>query len=405
MAWTERLKSGKYRGCWYRPDGSKDRTRTSTHPEHPFALKSDALHAAQEGEVRARRSAAAATGTLSAKLTWGAWWDQIAEDRAKVVSDTDIADRYIVRGYLRPHWGHKPLNTITQKQVKKWVDSLTDGSCEEWTRSSPPEASYVRRIYATFKASIQKAVDDEVLTATPCTNITLPKIRKKRKQHLTTREAERLGARLRGDYRDAVDLILETGLRPSELCGLHADHVDLDRNVIEVDMVHVTRRRVIRAWPKDKDAREVPLTRAAADIIRRRLGDRDLTAGCGVTHVDGGTCRSVLVFLTDRGEPMNAQSLGDRVRYAADAHAMPRRTPYAGRRGFATRAARGGMDAFAIAAVMGHADVDQTQEYVQSAHMGSVLRAALGDPDPLQVVDGGVDASEDRGQDGLRDAR
>lgn len=86
---------------------------------------------------------------------------------------------------------------------------------------------------------------------------------------------------------------------------------------------------------------------------------------------------------------MSAQQMGNRLRYAAKAHKVPKRTPYAGRRGFATRAARGGADAFAIAEAMGHSDVEITQGYVQDERLGPVIRAALGDREPLKAIEGG----------------
>lgn len=283
---------------------------------------------------------------------------------------------------------------IKHKAVQTWVDSLADGSCPEWTGARPPEPSYVRRIFAVLRSSLKKAVDGEVLDATPCAGIRLPRIRKKRKQHLTVDEATQIGVKLRSDYRDAINTVLETGLRPSELCGLHADRVDWVNMLVEIDAVYVYRKNLIRAWPKDKDARKVPLTAAAVEILRRRLAGRDLSAGCGVPHADGSECGSALVFLTDRGRPMSAQQMGERLRYAANAHQVPRRTPYSGRRGFATRAARGGADAFAIAEVMGHADVEITQGYVQDERLGPVIRAALGDREPLRAVEGGRQDAE-----------
>ena len=387
MAWVEKL-AGGWRGCWRDPDGKKCYTNTATHPQHPYRLKSDAREAATEAEAKARRQAAVDAGTLSTKTTWAMWWDTIVDARAKSPSDTHLTELYIVREYLLPRWGDTALIAIKHKQVQRWVDSLTDGSCPEWHGARPPEPSYVRRIFAVFRAALKKAVDDDVLHATPCAGIKQPTIRRKRKQHLTVEDAAVIGAKLRGDYRDAIDTILETGLRPSELCGLHADRIDWINMHVEVDTVFVYRKRLIRSWPKDKDTRKVPLTAKAVEIMRRRLAGRDLTGGCGVPHADGNGCGSTLVFLTERGAPMSAQQMGERLRYAAKAHKVPHRTPYSGRRGFATRAARGGADAFAIAEAMGHGDVEITQGYVQDERLGPVIRAALGDREPLKLVEG-----------------
>ena len=385
MAWVEKLTTG-YRGCWRDPDGKKCYTNATSHPEHPYALKRDARAAAVEAEAKASRKAAAGNGTLAARTLWGDWWDIIAAGRATPDTMTDVNEASVVRNYLRPRWGDTELIGVKHRLVQGWVDSLVDGTAKEWTGKRPPEASYVQRIFAVFRASMQQAVAAEVLDATPCAGIKLPTIRRKRKTTLTTDEAETIGAQLRADYRDALNTILDSGARPGELCGLHADRVDLDSLWVDIDMVFVAGKNVIRSWPKDKDARRVPITRNAADIIRRRLADRDLTAGCGVQHADGRECGSVLVFLTEHGKPMNPIGLRNRLRHAAKTHQVPHRSPYTARRGFATRLARGGADPFAIAEAMGHASVDQSQDYIDNERIGPVIRAALGDREPLKVV-------------------
>lgn len=405
MAWAERLAGGKWRGGWRLPDGTKCYTKKSTHPEHPYRLKSDARAAAVDAEAKANRQAAAESGTLLAKTKWAEWWDVIAPARAARPSDSYKTELWIVNRYLIPKWGETPLNGIKHKPVQAWIDSIADGTCPQLKIPQPPEPAYVARIYKTFRMSMQKAVDDDVLDASPCSGIKLPKLRKKRRQHLTVDEAAEIGPVLRGDYRDAIDSILDSGLRPSELCGLHADRIDWVNMRIEVEMVYVARQKVIRSWPKDKDARRVPLTAKSAEILRRRLADRDLTAGCGVPHADGSECGSVLVFLTERGRPMTAPQLSERLRYAARRHKVPKRTAYTARRGYATRLARGGADPFAIAEVMGHSDLEQSRDYVQDEHIGPVVRAALGDREPLKAIKGGRKDAPPADEDGMRQAR
>jgi integrase len=390
VAWAERISGSKsWRGGWRTPDNKKHHTSRRTHPEHPYARKTDALQAAREAEVRAQRQASVEAGVLAATITWGEWWDVIAPSRSREDSNTDGVEQRIVDRYLRPQWGGEPLNRIGHKAVQRWVNALRDGMAAGWTHRRKPEPSYVLRIYAVFRASFQRAMDDEVLSASPCAGVRLPTLRRKRKQHLTVDESATIGAKLRQDYRDAVDFALETGLRPSELCGLHVHRVDQRRRVIEVCEVYVNRKWVIRGFPKDKDARLVPLTSRAVEILSRRIEGRDLSGGCGVHHTDGSECGSALVFLTDRGRPMKPEEITTRMKYAAKAHGVPRRTAYAPRRGYATRLADGGVNPVRGAEVMGHATVDQFREYVQetAAAHASVL-AALGEQQPLAVVPG-----------------
>ena len=305
-----------------------------------------------------------------------------------------------------PRWEREGLNKITQASVQSWVNDLTAGNDDGWEdKSRKPEPTYVRRIYSVFRSTMKQAVKDKILTASPCVGITLPRKRKKKKEFLDAERSAIIGTALRKDYHDAIELGLETGMRPGELCGLHANNVDLTRRTIWVCEVIVDRKKLIKPFPKDDDAREIPLTTKAMEIITRALEGRDLTKGCGLPHSDGTVCNSPLVLVTMYGKRVSPGQLLDRLRYVHKQHGLPKTTPYATRRGFATKAADGGVDAFLLAEALGHATLETAQEYVQqSQHAFDKLRAALGDRVPLAPVDDrgahgaarGADLSENR---------
>lgn len=380
MAWTEKLSGGKYRGAWRDPDGRKRYTRRGEFPEHPYARKRDAMEAAQEAEVKARRRAAAQQGVISASITFGEWWQIVApaSDETNVAVKADS----IARNYLLPRWESTPLNGIKQRAVKTWV----------WVDLTPKrEPSYVHRIFAEFRRAVNLALDGDppVLDASPCAGVKLPTIRRKSKTYVDDDYLTEIGQVLHPHYRDLNRVDLKTGLRPGEACGLHADAVDLDAGWLEVQAVFVDKLNVIRGYPKDKDTRMVPLVDEVVSVIRRRLAGRDLKAGCGVPHSDGSTCKSVLVFSNARGNPVSPEAWKAVMRRAAERAGLTSRSPYSIRRGFATLAARGGMDAFELAEIMGHADVRQTREYVQqSPQARDRLRAALGESTRLTVLQG-----------------
>ena len=263
MASAEKLPSGRWRGLYRDADGKKRRVPGT------FPRKSDAKEAAQEAEVKARRTAAAATGTLSARTPWGAWWEIVAADR-HFESDAGRTEAQLVRAYVKPRWEDVPLNKIIQRDIQKWVEHLERGKApvdmvDPKFSQRPLSPSYVQRIYSPFRVSITKPIDDGILDASPCAGVRLPKRAKKPKTYMTPEESAELA--LRQDYRDAVDFMHETGLRPGELTGLHSHRIDRKRRVLTVAETYVFRAKKIRGWPKDKDARQVPLTARAWTLI------------------------------------------------------------------------------------------------------------------------------------------
>lgn len=389
MAWTEKQPGGGYVGRWRDSAGRKHRTEV-------YDRKTDAREAAQEEEVKARRQAARKKGKLSARTPWGQWWDLLAAKR-DFDSDTADAEASIVEHYLKPKWGETPLNEIERANVQAWADSLSAGTCEQWTHARRPQPSYVRRIVGVFAMSVNAAVNEEILTASPCTKLKLPRITRKSKPWMPMDDAEELTGdkgQLRDDYADAVDLDMELGLRPGELCGLHIHRINRKRRVITIAETLVQRKMVIRPIPKDRDIREVPITDRAMEIIDRHLESRELN-GCGLEHTDGSACESDVLIRTKWGRIMRPDSLRKAMHGAAERAKLPKRGGYALRRGMITRAIDGGADIFTVQRITGHADLDELAGYVQDSPAARArLLAALGQAQPLQAVTG-HDGAED----------
>ncbi|MGA6164283.1 tyrosine-type recombinase/integrase [Amycolatopsis magusensis] len=387
MASAEKLPSGRWRGLYVDSAGKKQRVPGT------FARKSDARDAAIDAQAKAKRQAAASNGTLSARTPWGQWWEAFNADR-EFDSDHASTEAKAVRNHVMPKWEDVPLNAISkhgENGVQPWVDSL----CRKGY-----SAHYVRNIVKPFRTSINAAVDRKILTASPCVRLKLPRVPKVLKAHTSTDEAAGMKdvGKLNPRYADALDFQLETGMRPGELCGLHANRIDRRRRILLVAEVLVEERGMIRFLPKDGDQREIPLTTKALEILDRQMEMRDITGGCGLEHLDGSECNSVLVWLDLAGGHMTPHNLSRRYREAAKAAGIPLRSGYASRRGFATRAIDGGADIFAVQAIMGHADLDQLAEYKQfSAEARQKLFAALGERPPLSAVTDG-----DVGQRGMK---
>lgn len=380
MAWVEKQDNGKFVGRWREgatASGNPRKPRTK-----PYDLKRDAREDAQEQEVKARRRAAKTAGTLSARTSWGDWWEILGRT---FHSDTGMVEGYILKHYLMPQWGDVALNRIEKKNVQRWVNDLTAGDVEGWKHDRLPEPSYVERIYSVFSSTVTAAVKAEVLEASPCVGIKLPKRRKKPRAYMPVEDAPKL--KLRDDYRDAVDFALETGLRPSELCGLHIRWVDKRTGWLYVVDSFAERSRLIRP-PKDEDARKVPLSAKALEIVERRMEGRSVTGGCGLPHADGKACDSALVFLTARGRVMRPKGLYDAMTLAAKNANLPQRGGYTLRRGWGTRISEH-LSPWEIARYFGHETLEQSADYIQETSAARArMLAALGETTPLTAVTG-----------------
>ncbi len=380
MAWAEKMPSGRWRGCWR--DTAK-RKRSITNEGRGYDRKTDAKEAAQEQEVKARRQSASLSGNQSAKILWRDLWELFNNRprRKNAISNTVANQQAVVDLYVMDRWGDTPINKISHGQVQLWID--------DDIALPGRKASYVQSIYKPFRSSMNYAVKKlRILDASPCVGIELPSVRKnRRKAHATTAETTSLAKELSPPYRRIMDFEHDTGVRPNEACGIHADQLDFKRRRAHITNVFVEGVNVIRAYPKDDDPRDVPLTDRAMTAAKEALEGRELTAGCGVPHADGSTCRSVLVFLSPRGLPIKPKNYYLALWRAGKKAGTGNRGPYTMRRGFSTRAVENEVDPFTLKEILGHENFDQTSEYVQLTETAlSQFVAKMGDQVKLTVV-------------------
>ena len=280
MASTEKLPSGRYRPI------ARDANGKKIPGLGTFDRKKDAKAAGDEAEVKARRQAGRSTGTLPATITWGDWWDAFVTDRS-FVSDRMRSERMVAKNHLRPQWGETALNKISQRGVQAWINGFADKLTPQ---GKPYKPSSIHTYYGVFSHSINVAVEEGILTASPLVNIRLPVIPDRvAKPYVSSSYTEAVAPKLRRDYALIVEFGLETGLRPGELAGLHDDQVDQEAEVLIARTVYLPRERLMRDWPKNKRERLIPLTSRALEIYRERTAGRDLTRLCGVQHA--GRCR------------------------------------------------------------------------------------------------------------------
>ena len=177
-----------------------------------------------------------------------------------------------------------------------------------------------------------------------------------------------------------VTILLDTGLRVSELCGLDTDDVDTE------DM-----SALVIAGKGEKD-RTVLFTQATVKAIEGWTPIRNTRMGiCD----RGNEQRSLL--LSSRGRRMNPRSVQKLMDRLADAADIPRSrlSPHTLRHTFATGLLERGADLVTIQRLLGHASIATTRVYLEIGdqtlreiyHRAQRERAATDDSDEVTVIE------------------
>lgn len=360
MAWAEKLPSGKYRGL-YRDAAGRKRSAGST-----FSHKAAAERAAAAQEERARRSMS--SDPEAYKRPWGEWCDEWWPTR-NVEPTTLRIDESRRRTHLDPRWESIPLASIRRHDVKAWAASMARAKVGPST---------VQRAVHLFSASLEAAVDAEILEANPAAKIRLPKGAQAQERYLTHAEYDSVRAQLpTTDHQLVADLLVNTGLRWGEMAGLHWSRVDLDRGVLRVVETWDEPSGRIKSYPKGRRSRNVPLTPELVDALRERPRT---TGGCGVAHATG-TCRSGLVLTTERGSVLRNSNWAGDWRKAVEESGVEHARIHDLRHTYASWLLQAGIPLAEVGRLMGHVSTQTTDKYAHLAAPpnGAVL-AALAAP-------------------------
>ncbi|MGO1054528.1 tyrosine-type recombinase/integrase [Crossiella sp. CA198] len=230
---------------------------TKEKREELFTRKTDAENAdvTTRADIARGRWIDPRAGKITLREYAGGWESTNVAGEAQ----TRIVDNAL-RLHILPVLGDRAVSSIRRSDVQ----GLVKGLAEVLGPGS------VGNVYEVLGRIMAAAVDDEVIAATPCKNITLPPKPEAEVVPPTVDEVRTLAATVPDRYRGAVVLLAGSGLRIGELLGLRVSDVDFLRRTVRVDRQRLQNGRI--GPPKTaKSKRTVPLGRVVLDELAAHL--------------------------------------------------------------------------------------------------------------------------------------
>ena len=172
-------------------------------------------------------------------------------------------------------------------------------------------------------------------------------------------------------YYDEIIILLGTGLRISELCGLTESDIDFEHKLINIDhqLLKVSGIGYHVETPKTKSGiRQIPMSTKVYEAFKRVLNGR----GRADKLIVGGY--SNFLFLNRNGLPKVAINYDTMFRGLVKKYnksheeALPKvTTPHTLRHTFCTNLANAGMNPKALQYIMGHSNINMTLNYYAHA--------------------------------------
>ena len=293
------------------------------------------------------------------RLRLGEWTDprrgrvplsMVAEEwlaaRSTVKRRTRESDESNWRLHIAPHFGRKPVASITASEVSSWLGRLI---------SSGASPSSVNRYLATLRSVLAHAVADQRVTTNVAASVKPPSGSHARREarFLTVAQLRSLRQACASEYGDVVMVLGLAGLRWGEVAGLQVgDLVDMPGRGMRVQRAVLVSRESGQLYVdtlKSKRARTVPLVQELFGLVDQWSGEKEAEDW---------------LFAAPQGGPMREANWMRSVRWADATRAIgvPRLRVHDLRHTAASVWLGAGADPKVVQRVLGHASAAMTMD-------------------------------------------
>lgn len=242
-------------------------------------------------------------------------------------------------GHLLPHFGDRPVGTITKADILAFRTKLADLPGRTGPKMSPKR---INGILAPMRQILAEAADRFGFVS-PALNLKPLRLRKTDVEPFTLEQVQQMLATVRPDWRNYFTVRFFTGMRTGEAHGLKWKYVDLDKRLILIRETFVLGED--EYTKTDSSQRDIRMTQ----VVFEALQDQYLAT----------SKLSEYVFCNREGKPLDNDNFGSRVWYPLLRHlGLKKRRPYQMRHTAATLWLASGEAPEWIARQLGHSSTE-----------------------------------------------
>ena len=311
--------------------------------------------------------------TIGKKMTVCQLYAKYIRQRGNVKRGTKKGRKQLMNLLSEDKLGAASIENVKLSDAKEWALSMQEKGIAFNTISNHKRS---------LKAAFFLAVQDDCLRKNPFdfninevlnddTELKVPLSPEQEKELLNFIQEDKVYQK----YYDEIVILLETGLRVSELCGLTDTDLDFEKGYVKVDhqLLRSAEDGFYIETPKTESGiRQIPMTAAASEAFKRVLKNRK---GAKPIIIDG---YAHFLFLNRDGLPKTAANYDAMFKCLLKKYnkyheaPLPKvMTPHTMRHTFCTKKANAGMNPKALQYIMGHANIVMTLNYYAHANFDS----------------------------------
>ncbi|MGR6579309.1 tyrosine-type recombinase/integrase [Rhodococcus qingshengii] len=161
---------------------------------------------------------------------WPLWW------AGKAGKSKSLRDGYLAAWkHIEPKWGSMPCQKVTRTAFGAWLPTLTGRLLGDDGMPKPLSESSLRKVALVLNGIMETAVEERIVMSNPIRMKDAPRQQVTPRRYLSVDELDRLALALPNDSaRLVVDLLVRTGVRPSEAFGFQVGDLDATRGRLRV---------------------------------------------------------------------------------------------------------------------------------------------------------------------------
>lgn len=289
---------------------------------------------------------------------------------------TQQSYKIVVNFLKREKFATRKIGGIKKSDAKIWIIKIKDDGYAYNT---------IKGFLKVIKPAFDMAVEDDILRKNPF-NFSLKDILSddtQKREALSEEDEKRFLEYLkdydktrRCHYYDDIIVLMYTGIRISELCGLTEKDIDLKNGLISIDKQLIRQENNIYklAPPKTKSSvRVIPMNSKTREALQNIIKNRRTL---NFDEIDG---HKDLLFIDYNGNPKVSAHynfyLNCLLKEYAKSHdiPLPHITPHIFRHTYCSRLANKGVNPKVVQKLLGHAKIDTTLNVYTHASLENIL--------------------------------
>lgn len=245
--------------------------------------------------------------------------------------------------YLIPYFGKAHLTNIQQIDIQKYFNTIKTEDGKYLAKSTLDKQKII------LKSMFDAAIDNDLCYKNPVKNIKFQHIADSSEKRVYTKQQAKLVEEYAKKYdRYDIVIILNTGIRRSELLGLKWTDIDFNSKTIHIQRAVVqTKGKILIDKPKSNTSdRVIPFSTEFGEYLKKYIKDNNYVIGTYEPQSPSTYAIQFKKFMKNMTEN----------------NKIPALTPHELRHTYGTLLRESGVDIYTIQKVMGHSDISVTAD-------------------------------------------